>query len=231
VTAQCLGVSVATLGQPPSHAAHAGPALHAIHGYTARVNDPGEATRILRRLREGDAAAAEELAPLVYDELHRLARNALGRARPGHTLQPTALVNEAWMRLVGLETEWAGRSHFIGVAAKAMRSVLVDHARARSADKRGGAHARLELDEGFVLFEERAVDVLALEQALEELSVMDPFLAQIIELRFFGGLNQPEVAEHCGTPLRTVERGWQTARAWMFQRVTTILDEEERRGP
>ena len=178
---------------------------------------PGEATRILSRLRAGEAGAAEELAEIVYEELHRIASGAMARARPDHTLQPTALLNEAWLRLIGLEVDWESRAHFLGVASRAMRSVLVDHARARAADKRGGNLERVELDEAFALFEQRSGDLLELEAALERLTNLDPDLARIVELRFFGGLSHPEVARVTGGSLRGVERGWRTARDWLYR--------------
>lgn len=184
------------------------------------MEEPGRATRLLKRLERGDAAAGEELLPLVHDELRRLAASALGRDRVGHTLQPTALVNEAWIRLVEWEgAEFHDRSHFIAVAAKAMRALLVDHSRRRSAIKRGGDRERVALDQATALFEERAIDLVELSDALDELSEVDATLGRIVELQFFGGLGQKEIATMLGTSLRTVERGWRTARAWLFQRL------------
>ena len=182
--------------------------------------DPARTAVLLKRMRDGDVDAAEELLPVVYQELHRLAERALGRQNPGHTLQTTALLNEAWIRLVEAEGgDWKSRNHFLAVAAKAMRSVLVDHARRRGAEKRGAGRARVELDEALDLLEQRSSDLLALDEALEELATMDESLARIVELRFFGGLKHPEIAELLNSSLRSVERGWSAARAWLYTRL------------
>lgn len=180
----------------------------------------GEATRLLRRLREGDERAADELVPLVYAELHRLARRAMADLPPGHTLQPTALLNEAWVRLThGGGAGFEDREHFLAVASRAMRSVLVDRARRRGARKRGGGAERLELDRVVAVLEERSADLVALDEALEDLAQLDPELARIVEMRFFGGLKHPAVASVLGVSLRSVERGWSTARAWLHARL------------
>lgn len=174
------------------------------------------ATLLLQRLSDGDESAAAELLPLVHDELHRLARHHMAGERAEHTLQPTALVHEAWMRLVGGQgTEWEGRQHFLRVASRAMRNVLVDHARARRAERRGGDRGREPFDAAVELYEEGGVDLVALSDALEQLEGVDPELLRIVEMRFFGGLQNREVAEALGTSLRSVERGWATARAWL----------------
>ncbi len=184
------------------------------------MSDPGEATILLQRLNAGDSSAADELAPLLYEELHRLAVRMMDDALPGVTLQPTALVNEAFIRLVGGDVEgWGGRSHFFGVASKAMRSALVDNARRRGALKRGDPRDRVALDQVSMVFEEKAIDLLALEDGLCELEKVDPELVRIVELRFFGGLNHPEIARVIDKPLRTVERGWSAARAWLYSRI------------
>ncbi|MCP3919034.1 MAG: sigma-70 family RNA polymerase sigma factor [bacterium] len=184
------------------------------------MSAPVRTTLLLQRMQDGDAGAAQELLPVVYEELHRLAARAMGRQNQDHTLQATALLNEAWIRLVEAEGgEWNSRNHFLAVAAKAMRSVLVDHARRRGSEKRGGTHGRVELDRALGLFEQRSTDLLALDDALGELAQMDPILARIVELRFFGGLKNSEIAELEGCSLRTVERGWSTARAWLYQRL------------
>jgi len=175
---------------------------------------------LLQRLSAGERDAADDLTPIVYDELHRLAQRALSGERPDHTLQATALLNEAWIRLVDAEQQgWEGRSHFLGVAAKAMRSILVDHARKRGTIKRGEARDRVTLDGLVLSMEDRAIDLLALEEAMVELEQFDPELARIVELRFFGGLKNPEIASAAELPLRRVERGWSTARAWLYQRI------------
>jgi RNA polymerase sigma factor (TIGR02999 family) len=177
---------------------------------------------LLQRLNDGDATASEELLRIVYAELHGIARRAMAREPDGHTLQPTALLNEAWIRLFdSVEKDWEGHSHFLGVAARAMRSVLVDYARRRNAEKRGGGGDRVQLDvaEAVASFEQRGTDLVALDAALAELAEVDPDLARIVELRFFGGLKHPEIAKVVGTSLRSVERGWSTARAWLYQRI------------
>jgi len=185
------------------------------------------ATLLLQRLEAGDASAGEELLPIVYEELHRLARGAMARERNEHTLQATALVNEAWIRLVDREgARWEGREHFLAVAARAMRSVLVDHARRRAAEKRGGAVERVPLEQAFALFDERAVDILELHEALEELAGVEERAARVVELRFFGGLTNEEAARVLATSLRTVEREWRVARAWLHQRIAGESDGE-----
>ncbi len=181
---------------------------------------PTPATVLLQRLSDGDKAAAAELVPLLHAELHRLAKGAMARTRAGHTLQPTALLNEAWLRLLESEGgQWSGREHFLAVATKAMRSILIDHARKRQSRKRGGGMQRVELDEVVLSLEDRAVDLLALNDALDELALADEALARIVELRFFGGLNNHEISSVTEMSLRSVERGWRSARAWLFQRI------------
>ncbi|MCB9898357.1 MAG: sigma-70 family RNA polymerase sigma factor [Planctomycetes bacterium] len=175
-----------------------------------------QATVLLQRLSHGDLAAADELLPLVYHELHGLARRLMSGERDNHTLQATALVNEAYLRLVDQAgTDWESRAHFLRTAARAMRNVLVDHARTRNADKRGGKRARVPLDDALAAYEARALDMLALDTALERLSEMDEQLAQLVELRFFAGLTIPETAKILGVSTPTVERGWRVARLWL----------------
>lgn len=182
-------------------------------------------TGLLQRFQEGDAEAANELVPLVHDELHRLARRALSRLPAGQTLQTTALLNEAWIRIrPGAAGSINGREHFLAIAAKAMRAVVVDHARSRGSEKRGGAYRRIDLDEVVDVLENGATDVIALDEALDELSSVRPDLARIVELRFFAGMKHPEIARVEGLPLRRVERNWQAARAWLFARLS--VDEE-----
>ena len=173
-------------------------------------------TRLFHRLANGDIAAGDELLPLVYEELRRLAERQMGSEAAGHTLQPTALVHEAWLRLIGdLESGPADRRQFFGLAAHVMRNVLVDHARARRAAKRGGSRAREPLDQALVVYEDRAHNIVALDEALEQLAQVDAQLVELIELRFFGGLTNIETAAALNMPLRTCERGWATARAWL----------------
>ena len=188
------------------------------------MSDPDDPIRedakiLLRRLQSGDGGASDELLPIVYAKLHRLAQRAMA-GRAGQTLQTTALMNEAWIRLVeGDGAEWQSRNHFLAVAARAMRSVLVDRARRRGALKRGGEKVELELDAVVDQLEERASDLLALDVAPEKLFEVDEMLARIVEMRFFGGLSQPAIAEVLGVSLRSVERGWSTARAWLYARL------------
>ncbi|MDP6368681.1 MAG: sigma-70 family RNA polymerase sigma factor [Planctomycetota bacterium] len=179
------------------------------------------ASSLKRRLSDGDRDAAAELLPLVYDELKRLAGRYMQGEASSHTLQTTALVHEAYLRLVDApDAGWENRGHFIGVAATAMRHVLVDHARAKKAGKRGGGRPKISLEEALVLYEERAIDLIALDEALEKLGQLDAQLARIVDLRFFGGLSNAEVASVTGASLRSVERGWPTARAWLRKCLT-----------
>jgi RNA polymerase sigma factor (TIGR02999 family) len=181
---------------------------------------PGSAhvvTDLLQAWAAGDQGALDALLPLVYDDLHRQARRYM-RAQPsGHTLQTTALVHEAYLRLLGQSAvEWNGRAHFFLVAAKAMRSILIDHARARIAAKRGGASRALSLkDAGGIAGPEAGVDVLALHEALERLAEVDARKSQLVELRYFGGLGIDETAAVLGVSPATVKREWITARAWL----------------
>ena len=166
---------------------------------------------------KGDQAALEKLMPLVYDELRRLASNYLRRERPSHTLQPTALVNEAYLKLVDQRhAKWQNRAHFFGISAQLMRRVLVDHARQHQAVKRGGSkQQRLSITSAERIVKQPEIDLLALNEALDELTMMDPQQAQIVELKFFGGLSIEETAEVLGISHATVERDWKMARAWL----------------
>lgn len=178
-------------------------------------------TQLLAKWSSGDEAALEELMPLVYDELRRLAGRYLRRERVGHTLQPTALVNEAYLRLVDQKSaRWQNRAQFYGIAAQLMRRILVDHARVKHAEKRGGAEQqRLSITSAEVLATKPNLDVLALNEALEELTTMDPQQGRIVELRFFGGLSIEETAELLGIGHATVERDWKMARAWLRRKL------------
>ena len=179
-----------------------------------------DATRVLVSARQGDQEAAEELLPLVYQELRGLAGRYLRGQRPGHTLQPTALVHEAYLRLIRQKDAGpADRSHFVGLAARAMRSILVDHARARMTAKRGGGQQRVPLDDAVSLFESRSADLLTVDEALKQLAEFDERQSRIVELRFFGGLTTDEAADVLGTSTRTVEREWRMARAWLRRQV------------
>ncbi len=178
-------------------------------------------TRLLLQWTEGDKQALEDLLPLVYDELRRLAKSYLQRERPGHTLQSTALVHEAYMRLVDQNVSWQSRAHFFGIAAQMMRRILVDHARGKNAAKRGDGACKVTLDEGLVAQEERDVNVLALDEALTKLSAFDLQQSQIVELRFFAGLSIEETAEILKISPATVKRDWAMAKAWLYREMQT----------
>ena len=183
----------------------------------------GEITRLLQGWRGGDRKALDALLPVVYKELQRLAHFQLRKERPDHTLQSAALVNEAYLRLVGLNApQWEGRSHFFAIAAQQMRQILVDYARRHRAGKRGGAAETLSLDDTGLLEpgKSRDVDVVALDDALKELAKIDPRKAQVVELRFFGGLNFDETAEVLKVSAVTVARDWSTARAWLHREMS-----------
>jgi RNA polymerase sigma factor (TIGR02999 family) len=181
---------------------------------------PGDITRLLRSWSAGDADAREELTRLVYAELHRRAAAILRRESPGHTLRPTALVHEAYLRLVGQRAPFRNRSHFFGVASQAMRRILVDHARARHAQKRAEGGVRVELTESLASAGPREVDLLALDAALDALGERDPGQARLVELRFFGGLSHEEAAESLGLTLAVAKQEWSLAKAWLFRRLT-----------
>jgi RNA polymerase sigma factor (TIGR02999 family) len=173
-------------------------------------------SKLLLNWGQGDQGAREALIPLVYDELRRLARRYLRRERPDHTLQSAALVNEAYLRLIRQQhPQWQNRAHFFGVAAQLMRHILVDHARNRAAAKRGAGAPRLTLDPDVALPQERDVDLIALDDALNQLAALDPQQSRLVELRFFGGLSIEETSVVLGVSPATVKREWATARAWL----------------
>lgn len=175
-----------------------------------------EVTQLLRAWRGGDQTALDRLLPLVYDELRRLAAHYLRGERQGHTLQSSALVNEAYLRLVEQDQiDWQSRAHFFGVASQVMRRVLVDHARARNYQKRGGKLAHVELDEAATLVAEQAAELVALDEALDALARLDPRKSRVVELRYFGGLSAEETAEVLGVSEVTVLREWGRAKAWL----------------
>jgi RNA polymerase sigma factor (TIGR02999 family) len=179
-----------------------------------------EVTRLLVAWSNGDQAALEQLTPLVYSELHRLAHRYLGRERKGHTLQTTALVHEAYLRLIDQkEVRWQNRAHFFAIAAQMMRRILVDYARSRNVAKRGGGTQQVSLDEAMEVSDERAADVIALDEALKSLSDLDQRKSRIIELRFFGGLSIEETAEVLGVSPGTVMRDWTFAKAWLQREI------------
>ena len=181
-------------------------------------DSPSKVTQLLGRWRAGDREALDALMPLVYEELRRLARHYLQQERPGHTLQSTALVHEAYVRLIGQSPhEWKSRAHFFGVAARLMRQILVDHARNRQAAKRGGNSLKLTLHEGLVGPKGKDLDLLALDDALNNLAELNPQQSHIVELRFFSGLTIEDTSEVLGISPATVKRSWTTARAWLFR--------------
>ena len=170
----------------------------------------------LTKISAGDQMAVSNVMPVVYNELRRLAGRYLRRERPGQTLQPTALVNEAYLRLLKDKRQnWQNRTHFLAIAALSMRQILVERARARAAAKRGGARIRVTLDEGLAISRDESIDLVAIDEALTRLALIDPQHARIVELRFFGGLTVEEAAEAIGISPATVKRGWSMARAWL----------------
>ncbi len=182
---------------------------------------PEEVTRILHEWREGDGDALTRLTPYVYEELRRLAQGYMRGERGAHTLQATALVHEVYLRLVGTrDTKWQNRVHFLAIAAQTMRRVLVDHARAHRAERRGGGAAKISLDELQVTADEKPTDLVALDEALNELSSFDPQKCRIIELRFFGGLTIEETAELLELSNHRVWQETQLAKAWLFEQLS-----------
>jgi len=177
-----------------------------------------EITNLLDDWKQGDPYALEKLTPLVYDELRRIARRYARSERNGHTLQTTALINEAYVRLAGNESpDWQNRQHFFAVTAQVMRHILIDHARRRRALKHGGDGRQVSLSEAEAMTSERAAELIALDEALEELAAFDSRKSQVVQLRYFGGLSLEETAEALGVSLMTVRRDWRAAKAWLFR--------------
>jgi len=188
-----------------------------------------DATELLRAWNEGDKAALDELVPLVERELHRLAHAHMRRERQGHTLQATALVNEVFVRLAdGANPNWKDRAHFLGIAARLMRQILVDHARSRGYQKRGGGAQRVSLEEAALITPEPALDVLAVDRALEAFAKLDARKSQVVELRFFGGLSIEETAEVLGISAETVKRDWRVAKLWLARELDRPRAQEHR---
>jgi RNA polymerase sigma factor (TIGR02999 family) len=184
------------------------------------ATSPKEVTQLLIEWSKGDQAALEQLIPLVYDELHRLARSYMRRERPGHTLQTSALMHEAYLRLVDQRhVQWQNRAHFFGVAAQLMRRILVDHARSRSRAKRGGKAQIVSLAEPSMISAELS-EVIAVDQALNGLAELDARKSRIVEMKFFGGLTNEEIAEVLSVTTRTVEREWRKAKAWLYRAIS-----------
>ena len=184
-------------------------------------SQPHEITQLLAEWSEGNQAALDKLYPLVYNELRRLAHGYLRRERKGHTLQTTALINEAYLRLVDQKrVHWANRSHFFAISAQIMRRILIDHARRYDYAKRGGGAPRISLDEAAVVAKERARELLMLDEALNGLAKIDPRRGRVVELRYFGGLNNEEIAAVLKISENTVTRDWNMARAWLYQELS-----------
>lgn len=183
---------------------------------------PGEVTQLLRKWSKGDQAALDELIPLVYAELKRLARRYMGKERADHTLQTSALINEAYFKLVDQSIPFQDRNHFFAVSARIMRHILIDHARSHQYAKRGAGAAKVPLEEAEELSARRAEELVALDEALTELEARDPRKSEIIELRFFGGLTIKETAEVMDLAPVTVVREWRAAKAWLYQAMTNI---------
>lgn len=183
--------------------------------------EPGEVTRLLQEIAQGNRVAESELAPLVYDELRRLASRFMRQERDGHTLQTTALVHEVYLRLIGSsQVSWADRGHFFAVASRMMRRILVDHAREKLAAKRGAGGVRVELSESVAIANgERWDEILDVHHALDRLAAVDARMAQMIELRFFGGLGTNEIAKLLGVSLRTIHRDWDFAQTWLVEQM------------
>ena len=178
-------------------------------------------TRLLLDWRNGDQTALDRLMPLVYEELRRMANHYMRNERRGHTLQSSALVNEAYLRLVDHENiDWQNRAHFFGVAAQAMRRILVDHARTRNYQKRGGGAQQVSLDEAATMAGDRAAELIALDEALQELAKIDERKSRVVEMRYFGGLSLEETAEALGVSIPTVTRDWTTAKAWLLREMS-----------
>ncbi|HEX8197155.1 MAG TPA: sigma-70 family RNA polymerase sigma factor [Pyrinomonadaceae bacterium] len=187
-------------------------------------NEPKDVTQLLIRLTDGNTQVLDDLLPLIYGELRQLANRYLRRERSDHTLQPTALVHEAYLKLVDQKNvRWQNRAHFFGVAANMMRRILVDHARKHTADKRGGDAEVLPLEEEILVVssDEKSMELLALDEALENLAKIDEQKSRIVELRYFGGLSVEETAEVLGVSPITVKRQWRMAKAWLYGQISS----------
>jgi RNA polymerase sigma-70 factor (ECF subfamily) len=183
-------------------------------------------TQLLKQWSSGDESALDELVSLVYDELRRLASYYLRHQEIGHTLQATALVNEAFIRLMGVkETRWENRAHFFAVAAKAMRQIIIDHARSHKRLKRGGGQQAISIDGAAAITQEQAGDMIALDEALNSLAAIDERKGRVVELRFFGGLNTDEIAEVLKISAPTVQREWRMAKAWLYRELKSKRDD------
>lgn len=178
-------------------------------------------TQMLHDWSKGDQKVLDRLIPIVYEELRRQATRYLRRERPGHTLQTTALIHEAYIRLIDQKSvRWQNRAHFFAISAQLMRRILVDHARSRQAAKRGGSDIKLPLEEAMIVSQGREVNLVALDEALERLAVIDPQQSRVVELRFFSGLSVEETAEVLGVSPRTITRDWNVAKAWLRREIS-----------
>jgi RNA polymerase sigma factor (TIGR02999 family) len=190
---------------------------------------PQEVTQLLADWGKGDRSALDKLFPLVHSELRRIAQRQMSQERPGHTLQATALVNEAYLKLAGQHGfDWQNRAHFFAVCAQVMRHILIDHARAHARDKRGGGAVKVSLNDALVVVEDQAAHFIALDEALRVLERLDPQKGKIVELRYFGGLSIEEAAEVMNVSPRTVRREWQRAKAWLYRMMTEGIEDETR---
>jgi RNA polymerase sigma-70 factor, ECF subfamily len=188
-----------------------------------------EVTQLLAAWGKGDRSALDKLLPLVHSELRRIAQRQMSQERPGHTLQATALVNEAYLKLAGQQGfEWQNRAHFFAVCAQVMRHILIDHARAHARDKRGGGMVKVSLNDALVVAEDQAAHFVALDEALRVLEHLDPQKGKIVELRYFGGLSVEEAAGVMNVSPRTVRREWQRAKAWLYRMMTEGIEDETR---
>jgi RNA polymerase sigma factor (TIGR02999 family) len=182
-------------------------------------NDSGDITQLLKAMANGDPKASDTVLPLVYGELHRLAKSYMRRERPDHTLQATALINEAYLRLAREDTDWNSREHFIGVAANVMRRVLVDYARQHKAEQRGGGLQRVELQDDLAISAGKLDEVEQLDEALKLLERENPRQAQVVELRYFGGLSVEQIGAFLKMSPRSVKRDWSLARIWLYRQL------------
>jgi RNA polymerase sigma factor (TIGR02999 family) len=190
---------------------------------------PQEVTQLLADWGKGDRSALDKLLPLVHSELRRIAQRQMSQERPGHTLQATALVNEAYLKLAGHQGfDWQNRAHFFAVCAQVMRHILIDHARAHARDKRGGGAVRVSLNDALVVAEDQNAHFIALDEALRVLERLDPQKGKIVELRYFGGLSIEETAEVLNASPRTIRREWQRAKAWLYRMMTEGIEDETR---
>lgn len=187
-------------------------------------DQPGDITRLLHQVRDGDSGAFDRLMPLVYDELQEIAHRQLRKERPGHTLDTSALTHEVYLKLVDEEVDWENRAHFFVLAARAMRQILIDYARKRNAQKRGGDWTRTSLSTKHLRVDVQMGEVLALDEVLDRLEARDERASQVVELRFFGGMTEEEVAEVLDISTRTVQRDWRKARAWLYKELDSEND-------